>query len=235
MRATQRADYNRGMLTRALIVLLLVLNLGVALWWALRTPPSSVPTTEPASTVARLQLASEANPGAAASPAAVAPVISQCVSFGPFVDAATALQAQSALKPLVLQLQSRREYAGTARSWEVFLPSFASMNEAEAAAARIADAGFTDYFVVREGESARSVALGLYRTQSTAREHLDTLIEAGFDAELEPLGAGPAEHWLDVGAGVGFDAPRAQARVQAARIETIDCARFPSADFAPAR
>ncbi len=223
-----------GMLIRALIVLLLVLNLGVALWWALRSPPSSTPTAGPASAVARLQLASEANL-VAASPATVAPVISQCVSFGPFADAATAMQARSMLKPLVLQLQPRREYAGTARSWEVFLPSFASMDEAEAAAARIADAGFTDYFVVRDGGDARSVALGVYGNEVIAQERVATLAASDFTAELAPRGAGPAEHWLDVGATARFDPADAQAQVEAARIEAIDCTRFSPAGSTPTR
>ena len=48
------------MLIRALVVLLLVLNLGVALWWALRPPVSAqVTASEPAAGVATLQLVSE--------------------------------------------------------------------------------------------------------------------------------------------------------------------------------
>jgi len=43
------------MLTRALIVVLVILNLGVALWWMLRTEPAP-PAPEPARGVAQLQL-----------------------------------------------------------------------------------------------------------------------------------------------------------------------------------
>lgn len=225
------------MLIRALIVLLLVLNLGVALWWVSRPlPASSTAPPEPASGVVRLQLLSEVDPATAKpSPAVVETVISQCVSFGPFADAAQAQQAQSKLQPRVLQSQPRRAYAGTARSWKVFLPPFASMNDTEAAAARVAAAGYKDYFVVRDGDDARSVALGLYRSEATARERVTTLAAAGFKAQLEPLGAGPAEHWLDVAAGTGFDPAGAQARLGAERVETIDCARFTPAAAAPAR
>lgn len=216
------------MLIRALIVLLLVLNLGVALWWVSR--PSTASSTAPAGStpgVARLQLLSETDADRPTpAPTAAAPVVSQCVAFGPFADAAQASQAQSALRAQVLQLQPRREYAGTPRSWKVLLPPAASMDEAEAAAQRVADAGFKDYFLVRQGEDARSVALGLYRSESTARERIVTLAAAGFEAEMEPVGAGPAEHWLDVGAADDFDPAAAQARVAAARVESIDCERF---------
>lgn len=225
------------MLIRALIVLLLVLNLGVALWWVSRPPPaSSAAAAEPAAGVARLQLLSEVDPDTATpSPVVVETVISHCASFGPFADAAQATQAQSKLRSRVVQLRPRREYAGTARSWKVFLPPFTSIDEAEAAAARVAAAGFKDYFVVRDGDDTRSVALGLYRSEATARDRVATLAAAGFKAQLEPLGAGPAEHWLDVAAGAGFDPAGAQARLGAERVETIDCARFTPAGAASAR
>lgn len=225
------------MLIRALVVLLLVLNLGVALWWLARpSPAASAASAEPAPGLASLQLLSEAGaePPVSTAPAA-APVVSQCLAFGPFVDAARASQAQSRLRARVLQLQPRHEYAGTPRSWKVLLPPAASMGAAEAAAQRVADAGFTDYFLVRDGDDARSVALGLYRGETTARERVTMLAAAGFEAVMEPVGAGPAEHWLDVGAAADFDPAAAQALVAAARVEPIDCARLPPVATGPAR
>jgi len=225
------------MLIRALIVLLLVLNLGVALWWVARPSTPVAAPVEPASDVARLQLVSEVRQdNAVAPPAAVAVAIERCVSFGPFADAAQAAEAQAKLQPQVVELQPRRAYDGIARSWKVFLPAAASIEAAEAAATKVDEAGFKDYFVVREGEDARSVALGLYRNEATARERVATLAASGFEAEMAPLGAGPARHWLDVGAAAGFDPAAAQALTAAERIETIDCARFaPPVASAPAR
>lgn len=225
------------MLIRALIVLLLVLNLGVALWWISRPPPTPpIAQADPAPGVARLQLLAEtgAAPVQVAS-AAPAPMVSQCLSFGPFDDVSEAAQAQSRLRAQVVRLQSRREYEGTARSWKVLLPPAASMDAAEAAAQRVADAGFKDHFLVREGDDARSVALGLYRSEATARERVDTLAAAGFEAVLEPVGAGPAHHWLDVGAAAGFDPVAAQALVTAPHVEPIDCERLSPATGDPAR
>lgn len=62
------------MLARALIVLLVVLNLGVAAWWMARdeTAPAAV-AVEPPAGVARLQLLRERTPAAAASRPSVVP------------------------------------------------------------------------------------------------------------------------------------------------------------------
>ena len=61
------------MLARALVVLLLVLNLGVAAWWTLRAPPAAAPDFVPPADVARLQLVSETKTAANAPAPRVAP------------------------------------------------------------------------------------------------------------------------------------------------------------------
>jgi len=63
------------MLTRALIVVLVILNLGVALWWLLRGEPVSAPPASPAG-VAQLEvLPSTQAPPAAATPLNAAPAL----------------------------------------------------------------------------------------------------------------------------------------------------------------
>src|SRR5690554_6818118 len=107
---------------RALFVLLVMLNLGVATWWLLRPgPPAPAPRVQPAD-VPRLQLLGEHGPATAATgvpgrdapapdppPAAgpqeipVAPVATaglRCLGFGPFTDAVSVAAARAALQPL---------------------------------------------------------------------------------------------------------------------------------------
>ncbi|MFY0185265.1 SPOR domain-containing protein [Stenotrophomonas sp. PUT21] len=63
------------MLTRALIVVLVILNLGVALWWLLRGEPVSAPPASPAG-VAQLEvLPATQAPPAAATPLNAAPAL----------------------------------------------------------------------------------------------------------------------------------------------------------------
>lgn len=213
------------MLTRALIVLLLVLNLGVALWWANRPAPPAPAAEAPAAGVERLQLVAE-HDGTLAAPVPAPPTVDHCLRLGPFATAEAAATARAWLQARAVQARPHSDYAGTARSWKVLLPPAADIAAAEAAARRIAAAGFRDWFVIREGEDARAVALGLYRNEGAARERVDALQAAGFPVELVPVGAGPARHWLDVAAPAGLLAADAQAGTAAPGVEPLDCAAF---------
>lgn len=231
------------MLARALVVLLVVLNLGAALWWALRAPPSPPPAFEPPPGVARLRLldqapvpvrqtaaaapaaASASSPAAPAAPAAseAAPAAAErCYRFGPFAGVEAAQAARVLLQPVVRRARAREDTAGGARGWRVFLPPAADAQAAQATAQRIAAAGFDDYYVIRDGAEANAIALGRYRNEDGARRRAQALVAAGFPARVEALG-GRSRVWLDVAAEAGFDPAKAGAAV-AAPFRRIDCA-----------
>lgn len=233
------------MLPRALIVLLLVLNAGVATWWILREPPAPPAPVALPPGVARLQLVSE-GPRPAASRAAPAPAtepgpvdgnsagspaaqpVQQCFAFGPFASRQLADGAAARLRPMVQKLTLReQDAAGAARAWRVYLPPLASAEEAQATAQRIGAAGFNDLLVVREGAQANSIALGRYRSETGANKRMQALQAAGFAARVEPVGesAGTAT-WLDVVADEAFDPRRAQATIAAMQQRKLDCARL---------
>lgn len=230
------------MIARALLVLLLVLNVGVATWWATRTPPTAAPPMQPPRGVAWLQLVDQtpgevapvttpavaSQPAAAASPAAAvagATTAAQCFSFGPYTSDQAAAAAQVRLQPLTQRIVLRGQGRGAARGWRVMLPALASPEEAAATVQRIAAAGIDDYFLVREGSEANSIALGRYGNETAARRRVDALVAAGFPARAEALGA--TTLWLDVSAAPGFDAPTAQRLAAAPERRVIDCAALP--------
>lgn len=229
------------MFARALLVLLLVLNVGVATWWAMRTPPAPPAAVETPPGVARLQLVGETPgataPTASASPAvqpgavtssapgvAVATLLSQCFSFGPYSNDQAAVAAQARLQPLTERIVVREQRRGSARGWRVLLPALPSAEQAEATAQRIAAAGFGDYFVVREGSEVNSIALGRYGNETAARRRAEALVAVGFAARAEALGG--ILTWLDVRAAPGFDALVAQQRAAAPERRPLDCAAF---------
>ena len=236
------------MLVRALIVLLSVLNLGVAAWWIAHDPPSPPSPAQVPAGVTRLQLIDE---GASAGKPVAAPVATvdassppatpteavadaitgasaqHCFSFGPFASQGAGAVAAAKLKPLVQKLATREQTgaATPARGWRVYLPSLPSLEQAQAAAQRIGAAGFDDFLVVREGAEANSIALGRYRSEEGARKRADALIAAGFAARTAPLGepAAAMTVWLDVVANEAFDPRRAQATVAAAQYRETGC------------
>ena len=230
------------MFVRALVILLLVLNLGVAAWWALHSPAPAPAAEEAPLGVARLQLLREAGrppvvavpePVAAAvepapppqPPVPVSATTQQCYSFGPFPDTAATNAARARLKPLVARSAVREQRpAASGKGWRVYLPPQPSLADAQAMAQRITAAGFTDLFVVREGAEANSIALGRYKSEDTAQRRAEALTGAGFPARTEPLGEAKVVSWIDVAAGHDFDAAGAQKATGAAQRNDIQCA-----------
>jgi hypothetical protein len=231
------------MLARALVVLLLMLNLGVALWWVARPAPVDVPVRDVPAGVARLQLLDEVP--ARARPAAVLPVPAaepaaaidggepqataaaaelRCFRIGPFADAGAVARTRTQLvaQAGVTRATPRQSTTG-ARGWNVAMPPLADRAAADAMAARIRAAGFEDLFIVPAGEAANSIALGRYGNEATARQRVATLQAAGFEVQAQPIGDAATRHWLDVATGPGFDLPAAQAAIGAAGIDPADC------------
>ena len=243
------------MLVRALVVLLLVLNVGVAAWWTLRTPPAPPSAVETPLGVAKLRLVREVRapapapvvettarapvPAAAPAPtvasAPATPAVAaatpprendRCFSVGPFADAAAAGRARELLLAVASTVATREQRSGSpSRGWRVYVPAAASPEEATAIAQRIAAAGFSDYFIVRQGSEANSIALGRYRSEQSARRRADSLTAAGFAVRAEPLGEGKVSVWLDLVARPEFDPARAEAAVLVPA-RPLDCAKM---------
>lgn len=187
------------MLLRALLVMLLVLNVGVAAWWAGRASPTAPEAVSLPDGVPMLELV--AGTGVAA-PAPAAPAPAACYRYGPFRVASAFEAARAAIARDVLWTATARE-VGPARAWRVLLPQ-ATREQAVATAARIGAAGFSDYLVMpATGADANAIALGRYGGESAARERARALAAAGFPAVAEPVGAREVL-WLDVAATRAF-------------------------------
>ncbi|MFZ5656071.1 MAG: hypothetical protein ACOY37_03250 [Pseudomonadota bacterium] len=188
------------MLLRALLVMLVVLNAGVAAWWALREPPQPAPAVEPLPGVPGLELV---GPGGATAQAAT-PRPAACYRYGPFRNPRAFEAARAAIAREVLWTATARELATPPRGWRVVLPQ-PTREQAVATAARIGSAGFSDYLVLpATGADANTIALGRYGSEAAARDRVQALSAAGFPAVAEPVGAREVL-WLDVAAAQGFD------------------------------
>lgn len=229
------------MILRAAIVFLLVLNLGIAMWWASggNAMPAPVTTPMPAG-VPGLRMVSEtgATRPAAPIPAAVASVPAtpepapvpveaatgeHCLRFGPFADPAARDAARSALAAAGVPAQPRESPARPGRGWKVYLPAFPTREQARAMGERIKAAGISDWYVLNEGADANSIALGRYGGEEAARRREAELKAKGIPAVAEPLGETAAQSWLD--ARLPADVQRS-ALADIAPSKSVDCAKL---------
>jgi hypothetical protein len=208
------------MLQRALLVLLVVLNLGVAAWWLARPEPGDARVPDAPSGIPGLQLLSEVPPAALPEPE---PVL--CMRFGPYaLDDPTLAIAREHLEPRVLSVRTIPEATGPASRWRVMLPPSVD-EDAGALVERLVASGFDDVQPVRDGPEAGSVALGLFGGESAARAHRDRLVAAGFPAQVQ--GDGGERRWLvadlDAAQAVDVDVDALRAGARALQAAAVDC------------
>lgn len=228
------------MFARALIVLLIAINLGVAMWWLLRPEPAASAAAAAPPGVPRLQLLSEAKPLATplpVQPAPAAPVAdaappptpatpNQCFSLGPFADAAALRAAEARVRPHTVRVRTREAAPAAARAYSVLMPPFGNREAAQAAADKIKAAGFDDFLLINTGADANGIALGRYGSQETAQRRQAALRAAGFEAQVRPVGAEPGPAWLDIEARADADRARLREQTGAAQSPALDCARL---------
>lgn len=235
------------MLIRALIVLLVVLNLGVAAWWFSRPEPAPPPLPEIPAGVTTLALVEEkAAPTAraaiaAATPAATpavlppasapppptvaAPVAPRvCFRVGPFAERAVAEQSRGRLDPTIGRAILREAQGAGASGYRVSLPPAATREAAMATAERIGAAGFDDFLVINQGEETNGIALGRYRNREGAERRQSQLVAAGFPARIHAIGEeGPSRWWLDVAAPAGTRVVALQPLAGGVAVAAQDC------------
>lgn len=217
------------MILRALILVLAALNIGTALWWATHVPPPPARESPLPPGVMRLQRVDEVQPPAGRTPPAAPPPSVQaaagdCFRIGPLDTPAVADATRARLQPLAARAVAYERPAGRVRGWRVLLPPLATAEAAEAAAERLAAAGFSDRFVVREGPDVNAVALGRFGNEAAARRHLEALRAAGFAAVAEPLGNPRMASWIELQARPGIDLAQVQAFAGGAQAQPLDCA-----------
>jgi hypothetical protein len=199
------------MLQRALILLLVCMNLGVAAWWALHREAQArpLPATEPG--IASLTLYSESNhaqlpiPSVSANAATALPADAVCQSLGPFESSADLRHAMDALLPKVERIQFREVQAEELRGYRVYLPAAADRAQALATARALSAKGVADYYVVTAGDQSNTVSLGIFRELENATKRRDEVVALGYNAVVEPRTEPVKQWWIDLAAVPGFD------------------------------
>lgn len=199
------------MLLRALILLLLCMNVGVAVWWASHREP--VPATMPATDkdVPSLVLLSEAerkpvvdSAELAEAPAELSPD-AVCLSIGPFSTPAQLRLAMDLMLPRVERIQFREVPAVALRGYRVYLPPAASRAEALQTARALSAKGIADYYVVTAGGDQNTVSLGIFRELENATQRREVVSALGYSPVIEARTEQVPQWWIDVAAPAGLD------------------------------
>ena len=203
----RRAD----LLLRALIVLLLCMNVGVAAWWASHreSEPAAVPTTDKDVPSLVLLSETERKPVADAAELAEAPMPlspdAVCLSIGPFATPAQLRLAMDLMLPRVERIQFREVPAVALRGYRVYLPPAASRAEALQTARALSAKGIADYYVVTAGDDKNTVSLGIFRELDNATQRREAVAALGYSPVIEPRTEQVPQWWIDVAALPGLD------------------------------
>jgi len=197
---------------RAVILLLVCMNLGVASWWAMHREAPTTPLPANERGVATLKLLSEVEspPSAQAADelnAAPDPLnaAAYCLSLGPFQTPADLRHAMNLLMPLVNRIQFRELPATAIRGYRVFLPPAGSREQALKTARELAAHGITDYYVVTAGDQQDTVSLGVFRDLANAKKRHDQITALGYGAVMEPRTEDVPQWWIDIATASEFD------------------------------
>jgi hypothetical protein len=203
------------MLSRIVVLVLLVMNLGVALWWWLRPDAPTPQVTATEAGVPALRLLSEQAAGDDLPPdeaetvgppkPLTPPEARDCLQLGPWVTQIDMRRAMNVLTPVVNRIQFRETREVIRRGYRVFLTSPGSREEALAVARQLSARGLSDYYVVTAGDDQNSISLGLFRDENNANARLRQVRAQGFDGQLEPRNDELPQYWVDIDVDQGVD------------------------------
>lgn len=190
------------MFLRLLFLLLIALNMGVAAWLTFaHAHHHAVAPTDPG--VPELKLLSETTPAAAGSTTTVgsgAPAAAddRCFALGPYDTQTGAQQLLGRLRAHVKRARVQEQTTDQTTGWWVYLPAFATREQALAAARKLSADGVKDYYVVTAGDRSNTVSLGLFHDPANAHHRFDRIAALGFRPKLDQRTESMPEYWVEL-------------------------------------
>ena len=115
------------------------------------------------------------------------PPSSQCVRVTGLPDAAEVADAAAWLESHGAAVQQRQDRAEKIRDHWVFLPPLSSRAEATARLEEMRADGVEDIAVVRHGDRANGISLGVYRSTDNMRRRVAALEDMGYPVQYETM------------------------------------------------
>lgn len=188
------------MRVRVIVLALLLINLLYMAWaeWIDVPPP---PQPNPIAALPRLKLASDVPPDKrAAAPAKMAleTPAPQCVSVGPFTDAALAARAADVLKAKNFAPQQRAAELPAVRRYWVYLDNLSSDAAVTRVLHRLEHAGIDDAEAMPPQTGPRRISLGLFDAADRAERRQKAVRSMGFKPVMTERMLPGTVYWLDL-------------------------------------
>lgn len=163
--------------------------------------PATAPASPPAVTTTASAPVDRDNPPPVDNAARTDNVPDTPVCYAYTLPQPEADELEKALRSASHSLVFKRETVEPANTWWVRIPPFESRQRAEKRMRELRELGVTDLFVVREpGANKNAISLGLFRTESSARQHQSDLASKRIrDTEIIPRN--PAVQRLEIRGG----------------------------------
>jgi hypothetical protein len=121
-----------------------------------------------------------------------------CYRIGPLAEATQVKTVEDALQKQSLAFTRRDESITTVAGYRVFLPPFASKEQAEQKRRELTQLGFSDHAVMQEEGYRNAVSLGLFAVEANAQSHLRRLVQVGVVATIQPIQQKRNVTWLEL-------------------------------------
>lgn len=121
-----------------------------------------------------------------------------CYTLGPFKNLDQARVVARRLDDLGAEVQRRSKVEQEQYGYRVYLPPYATREEAVAEARKLAEFGIRDYFIITDDEDKKNgISLGLFRKKSGAIRRMAQVRRFDFRPQMEIRYRDTTIYWLD--------------------------------------
>jgi len=128
-----------------------------------------------------------------------------CPTIGPVPDGARAKTVGDWLRRHQVPTATRVMEEAVTAYYQIFLPPFATIDEANHHLHELKQAGITESSLIARGELRHGISLGVYRKKASAKRRVQQLHDLGIRPQLRPQLQARQAYWLDVGPVAGDD------------------------------
>ncbi|MGH8370285.1 MAG: SPOR domain-containing protein [Gammaproteobacteria bacterium] len=161
------------------------------------TPQQRAALTQTDNVAAQTPTAAPASTAPAAGSVSAPVVASVCASYGPFPGEDAAKTGEDRLHKAGAEVSQRLVPGKVKLGYWVYLPSFRSRKEAEAAEKLLQKRGVKDIYVVADEANRNAISLGVFSQRSGAIERQKKIRKLGYHPLMSDRFRDAPNYWLD--------------------------------------